>query len=412
MEYRDNLVEGKRGKRLLKSAVKIIAIISVISGVFWAGIGVGNGNIVLGRDAVFHKSIQKTVPANLDYSSVEQVYDALRRGYDGQLDVNKLLDGLKAGLAQATNDPYTEYFNADDAKKLEEQLTGSFTGIGAELGKDQDKNLIVISPIAGFPADKAGLKAKDIIVEVDGTSTANMTISQAVNHIRGPKDTKVTLKLVRAGSQQLSLTITRAEITVPSVKSEILSGNIGYLQITQFSKDTAQLATDAANKFKQAGVKGIIVDLRGDPGGYLDSAVDISGLWLDSGKTVLTERRDGTIVQTYTTRGTPVLQGIPTVVLIDEGSASAAEIMAGALRDNNVATLIGVTSFGKGSVQQVVELPGGAELKVTIARWYTPAGKNIDKQGIVPDQEVKRTEDDFKAGRDPQKDAAILFLKK
>jgi len=412
MEYRVEVVKEKRVKRLLKSAVKIIAVISVISGVFWAGIGVGSGNIVLGRDAVFHKSVQKNAPANLNYSSVEQVYDTLRQSYDGQLDVNKLLDGLKTGLTQATDDPYTEYFNAEDAKKLEEQLTGSFTGIGAELGKDADKNLVVISPIAGFPADKAGLKAKDIIVEVDGASTANMTISQAVSKIRGPKDTKVTLKIVRAGSQQLSLTITRDEITVPSVKSDVLSGSIGYLQITQFSKDTTQLATDAANKFKQAGVKGVILDLRGDPGGYLDSAVDISGLWLDSGKTVLTERRDGTIVQTYTTRGTPILRGIPTVVLIDEGSASASEIMAGALRDNNVATLIGVTSFGKGSVQQVVELPGGAELKVTIARWYTPNGKNIDKQGIKPDQEVKLTEDDFRAGRDPQKDAALNFLKK
>jgi len=190
-----------------------------------------------------------------------------------------------------------------------------------------------------------------------------------------------------------------------------LAGNIGYLQITEYSDDTARLAKEAAAKFKQANVHGVILDVRGNPGGYLDAAVDLSSLWL-SNKTVLTERRGGIVVQTFKSQGSAPLAGIPTVVLIDEGSASASEITAGALRDNKAATLIGVTSFGKGSVQDIQDLQGGAQIKVTIARWYTPSGKNIDKQGIKPDQEVKRSDADIKADKDPQLDAATAFLKK
>ena len=183
------------------------------------------------------------------------------------------------------------------------------------------------------------------------------------------------------------------------------------MQITRFGDDTVAKAKQAAEQFKQAGVKGVVVDVRSDPGGLLDASIDVSSLWLQD-KTVLTERRGGQVVKTYKSKGTATLAGVPTVVLIDEGSASASEIMAGALRDNNVATLIGAKSFGKGSVQQLVKFLEGDELKVTIARWYTPSGKNIDGQGIEPDQKVERTDEDFKAGRDPQLDAALQFLKK
>ncbi len=403
----DNPLKKRKGKRFLKLGSVILGVLAI----FWLGIMVGNGRITIGPDAALRKSVQKNLPPDLDYASVERVYDALRVSYDGQLDVNKLLDGLKQGLAEASGDPYTEYFNAEAAKKFNEQLNGTFSGVGAELGKDADNNLIIVAPIAGFPAEKAGLRAKDIIVEVDGDSTINLSISEAVNRIRGPKGTSVTLKVIRGQSQALSFTIIRDNIKIPSVKSEILAGNIGYLQITEYSDDTARLAKEAAAKFKQANVHGVILDVRGNPGGYLDAAVDLSSLWL-SNKTVLTERRGGIVVQTFKSQGSAPLAGIPTVVLIDEGSASASEITAGALRDNKAATLIGVTSFGKGSVQDIQDLQGGAQIKVTIARWYTPSGKNIDKQGIKPDQEVKRSDADIKADKDPQLDAATAFLKK
>lgn len=394
-----------RGGGIVKSGILILAGM----GIFWLGIGVGSGRI--GPDAIFNKPVATNLPSKLDFSSVQEVYDELRTSYDGQLTVEQLLDGIKTGLAQASGDPYTQYFNPEAAKKLNDQIDGSFSGIGAVLGKDSDGNLIVVSPIAGSPADKIGLKAKDIISHIDGASTTGMNTDEAVTRIRGDKGTKVTLKLVRAGTQALTLTITRDDITIPSVTSKTLDGNIGYLQISQFTEDTVKLATDAANKFKQAEVKGIVLDLRGNPGGLLDVSVEVSSLWLPNGKTVLTERRGGTIVKTVTSNGDAILQGIKTVVLIDGGSASASEITAGALRDNNVATLMGVTSFGKGSVQEINELPGGAELKVTIARWYTPAGKNIDKQGIKPDKEVKLPED-LKEGQDPQLDTAKVFLAK
>lgn len=390
------------------SLIRVVAAISVVVVVFFAGVGVGNGSIQFG----FVKNTQnRDLPADLDYSSVEALYDALKASYDGELDYQALLDGLKAGLAQAAGDPYTVYLTAEEAQEFNNQLNGTFSGIGAELGQDADKNIIIVSPIAGFPAAKAGLRPQDIITEIDGKSTAGMNIAEAVTKIRGPKGTDVTLRIIRNKSEDLTFTITRADIKIPSVKYEILDGNIGYLQIIQFNNDTVSLATAAAREFKSKGVEGVILDLRGNPGGLLDAAVDVSSLWLKKGATVLQEKRGGVVVSTWYANGNDILRGVPTAVLINEGSASASEIVAGALKDNKAATIIGAKSFGKGSVQQMKALSGGGELKVTIARWYRPNGENIDGKGVSPDKEVKMTEEDYKNGRDPQKDAAVEFIK-
>lgn len=386
------------------------ALVAVL--IFSLGVGVGNGRLNIGLDNLSRtKPVAKGLPANLDYSSVEQVYDSLKTNFDGQLDVGKLLDGLKQGIASASGDPYTEYFNTAAAKDFNEELSGTFTGIGAELGKDANNNIVIIAPLAGFPAEKAGLRPKDIIVEIDGKSAADMTVSQAVSKIRGPQATKVTLKVVRNNSQQLDITITRAVIKIPSVTYKILKDNIGYLKISRFGDDTSRLAQAAATQFKAKKVKGVVLDLRSDPGGLLQAAVDVSSLWLPAGKTILTERRDNVVERSYESTGSAVLDGIPTVVLIDEGSASASEITAGALHDNGAATLVGTKSFGKGSVQQIINFGDGSELKVTVARWFTPNGRNIDKQGIEPDKKVTRSDADFKAGKDPQLDAAIASFK-
>ncbi len=391
------------------STTKIAGIVVAVMVIFSAGVGVGNGAIAIGNAK---NDQNKDLPADLDYSSVEQLYDTLRSKYDGNLTTQQLLDGLKTGLANAGGDPYTVYLNAKDAEDFNKELNGTFSGIGAELGQDANKNLLVVAPIAGFPAAKAGLRPQDLIVAIDGKSTAGLSIEEAVTKIRGPKGTQVKLRVLRDKKEDLNFTLTREDIKIASVKHEILEGNIGYLQITQFNDDTTELAQKAAQEFKDKNVKGVLVDLRGNPGGRLTAAVDVTSLWLPEGKTILQEKRGGLIVATSTANGQNTLQGIPTAVLINAGSASASEIMAGALKDNGVATLYGIKSFGKGSVQQIAQLPGGGELKVTIARWYRPNGQNIDKKGIGPDKEVKMTDDDFKNKLDPQKDAALEFLRK
>jgi len=395
-------------KKWLPRAGKIAAAVVVIIVIFGLGLSVGNGTLTIRSGSTQNHDL----PKQLDYTSVNQVYNELKSKYDGKLDETKLLDGMKSGLVAAAGDPYTMYFNAEAAKSFNAQLSGTFSGIGAELGKDAQGNLIVIAPIDGTPASKAGLRAQDMVVSIDGKDTTGLSVDEAVGKIRGPKGTKVTLRIARDKTEDLSLTITRDDIKVPSVKSEILDGNIGYLRITQFNDDTARLARSAADNFKSHQVKGIVLDLRANPGGLVDAAVSVTSMWLPEGKTILVEKRANVAVATDLANGVNPLIGIPTAVLIDEGSASASEITAGALKDNKAATLFGVKSYGKGSVQQLTDLPDGdTVLKVTVARWYRPNGQNIDKKGITPDTLVKMTEDDQKQGADPQKDAAINFLR-
>lgn len=282
--------------------------------------------------------------------------------------------------------------------------------MGAELGTNPQGDLIVVAPIDGFPAAKAGLRPQDVIVAIDDKPTTGMTVEEAVTNIRGKKGTDVTLRIIRDKKEDLTFKITRDDIKIKSVKWQAMDNGIGYMEINQFSEDTADLARQAAQEFKSKGVKGVVLDLRGNPGGLVTAATSVSSLWLPEGKTILQERRGKTAVSTDLANGNALLKGVPTVVLIDAGSASASEITAGALKDNGAATILGVKSFGKGSVQQILGLPGNTELKVTIARWYRPNGENIDKKGIEPDKEVKMTDDDYKNGRDPQKDAAIELL--
>lgn len=396
-------VTKKSSERGLKKAGKYLLIGIAALGLLFIGWAYGQGKLSFRG---WHAN--KEVVHSLDYSSLDEIYSILQRRYDGRLDEEAILDGLKAGMARSTGDPYTEYLTPEEAKEFDEGLSGSFTGVGAELGKDGD-NIVIVSPISGFPAEKAGLKPKDIIIEVDGQTLNDVSLSEAVKRIRGPKDTSVKLKVVRDGVS-LEFEVTRDNINIPSVTSEILPENIGYLRISRFAEDTAGLSREAAQKFKDANVKGVILDVRGDPGGFLDAAVDVSSLWLKPGQTVLQEKRDGKVIKTYKASGRNPLQGIPTVVLVDEGSASASEIVAGALKDNSAAKLIGVKTFGKGSVQQLERLPGGAVLKITIARWFTPNDRNIDKEGIEPDTVIKITPEDFVAKKDPQKEAAINEL--
>lgn len=380
----------------------------LLGAVLFLGIGIGNGTVSFGDASKYRSSVQNNKDGDLSYNGLDELYESLKGGFDGQLDQKKLEDGLKEGLVKAAGDPYTEFLTAEENKELNEDLTGSFEGIGAELGKDEN-SVVIVSPIAGFPAEKAGLKSKDVISKINDESAYDINITEAVKKIRGPKGSKVKLEVIRDG-KPLTFEIVRDQISIPSVKWEIKDG-IGTMTVSRFGEDTAGLASKAAQEFKASGVKGVVLDMRGNPGGLLDASVDLSSLWLANGKTVLQEKRDGKVVKTFYARGNPILKDVKTVVLINEGSASASEITAGALRDNNAATIVGTKSYGKGSVQELRQLRSGGVLKVTIARWYTPNGRNIDKEGIEPDQKVEISDEQAAAGADPQKDAAFVRVR-
>lgn len=383
-------------------AAKLLGVVVV----FLLGVAIGQGRLSFNNSG---SSLNPGLPNQLDYASVNQVYQSLKANYDGKLTESQLLDGLKHGLADATNDPYTVYFTAKEAKQFSNELNNSFSGIGAELGKDSAGDLIVVSPIAGFPAEKAGLKPQDIIAAIDGKTTSGMSIDQAVTAIRGPVGSTVNLQIIRDHSQQLNLKIVRQNIQVPSVNSKVLPGNIGYIQISTFADDTSSLIQQTADKLQQDHVKGIVLDLRDDPGGLLTAAVSVSSKWLPQGTLVLQEKRGNTVVNSYYAEGGDVLHGIPTVVLVNGGSASASEITTGALHDNHAAYVIGTKSFGKGVVQQLINFKDGSELKVTVASWYRPDGQNINHKGITPDQTVSEPSS-ATPDNDPQLQAAEAYL--
>lgn len=379
---------------------------SLLIGFVGFGLGFNYPNI---KDKLYsHTSDTKSLPPNLDFTSVESVYDELRKNYAGDLNAAKLIEGAKSGLVKAAGDPYTEYFDEEAAKEFNESLDGTFSGIGAEIAIKNDR-LVIVSPLAGSPAEAAGLKAGDYIVKINDESTAEMAVGEAVTKIRGPAGSNVRVTIVRANDAPKEVTITRSNIEVPSVTYAMKPGNIGYIELSRFSEDSAGKIREAATSLKAQGATKIVLDLRNNPGGLLESAVDISDEFLDKGK-IVEEKKDDKVVDTVSAQKGGLLVGLPTVVLINEGSASASEIIAGALQDNKAATIVGEKSFGKGSVQELIKLGKKTVLKVTIALWYTPNGKNISKEGINPDVKVDLSQDDFNNNRDPQLDKAIEIL--
>ena len=342
-------------------------------------------------------------PSELDFSSLNELYQVLRSKYDGQIEASKLIDGAKHGMIDAVGDPHTVYLTADEAKEVSNDLNGTFEGIGAELGK-VDGRLTVMGVIGDSPAQKVGLQTKDIIYKVNDEDITKLTVTQAVMKIRGPKGTSVSLSILR-GDEVKELSIKRETITNPSVTHEVLDGDVGYIRITRFGEDTVLLARQAANDLKNKNVRGVILDLRDNAGGLLSASQGVASLWLKN-KPIVSQRTGGIATNTLNSEGLPVLEGVKTVVLVNSNSASASEIVAGALKDYGAATLLGEKTYGKGSVQSIERLSGGSELKVTIAKWYTPKGKNIDKEGIQPDKVVSIPENN-PAGTDPQKDAAL-----
>jgi carboxyl-terminal processing protease len=349
----------------------------------------------------------RVASGTLDLSSTQRAYGQLKANYDGKLDEQSLIDGATRGMVAAAGDKYTVFMDAKEAKEFNDDLTGTIGGgIGAEIATRNDQPTIV-RILEGNPAQKAGLLAGDVIVSVNDQSASGWASDKAARAIRGEAGTTVKLEVLR-NKESKTFTVTRAIVNNPSVTHTVTDG-IGTIKLSRFDDQTATLARQAAQDLKRQNVRGVVLDLRSNGGGYLTAAQDVAGLWLDK-KTVVTERTFGKVVETITSGGNPLLAGVPTVVLIDSGTASASEIVAGALQDYGAATLVGEKSFGKGTVQKVVDLSGGAILKVTTARWYTPKGKNITSEGIAPNKEVPLSAGDVNAGRDPQMDAAKAQL--
>ncbi len=390
--------------RLIKRyrlAFEVVAGLILLFGVYALGLNIGNGNLNFGTG----NGQNSGLPDQLNYSSVNQEYRALIDNYDGKLTTTQLLNGIKEGLANAVGDPYTEYFTAQQAKAFNNALNNSFSGIGAELSANAHQQIVVVSPLKDSPAANAGLQPNDIILDINGKSTSGMNLDQAVSDIRGKAGTSVNLTVDRGG-RQLSFNIKRSNITVPSVNYKLLANNIGYISIYSFADDTASLINQAALYMHSHKVKGIILDLRNNPGGLVTAAVATASEWLKPGQEVMQERQGSVVTQTYDATGGDILHGIPTVVLVNGGSASASEITAGALHDNHDAYVIGTKTFGKGVVQQLISLSGGGELKVTVASWYRPDGENINHKGITPDEIVKEGTN----GTDNQLIAAEQYL--
>lgn len=346
---------------------------------------------------------------SLDLSTLQETYRKLEAKFDGDLDKTKLVEYANKGMVEATGDDYTQYFTAEEAEELRNELSGNIGGgIGAELGKRNDQ-ITIVRPLENSPAAEAGIEAGDVVLAVNGKDMTQATVDEVVQKIRGEIGTTVKITVERDGEQK-EVSVTREEIIAPDVESEVTADNIGVLTVSRFDKETGAKVRQAAEDFQKRGVKGVVLDLRGNGGGYLEAGIEVASVWLDD-KVVVSERRGGKVIDELKSGSSPVLADMPTTVLINAGSASASEIVAGALHDHGKAKLIGEKSFGKGSVQELFEMTNGASLKVTIAKWYTPNGKNLNDAGIDPDTEVEMTAEDINADRDPQRAEALKQLR-
>jgi carboxyl-terminal processing protease len=414
-----NSDQEKKNRKLLNRFIAAGFVLMLTAAAFWAGFLAGGKGNVGNQQKIFPVSDtnfvnQESKNSELDFSLFWKAYELLKEKYvdSSSLDAKKLMFGAIEGLMRSTGDPYTVYLDPDENKKFSEDITGSFEGIGAEMGIKQDI-LTIIAPLEGSPAEKAGLRAGDKVIKINGENSSDLGLDEAVDKIRGPKGTEVKLTIWRNGDEEAKeITVARDIINVKSVKFIDKGDGIAYIKISRFGEDTDSEFNEVVKKNVGEATKGIILDLRNDPGGYLDGAVNIASKMLSKDKVVVIEESGDKKQKKLLSRGGDVLSHLPTVVLINEGSASASEILAGSLGENrdNV-TLVGKKSFGKGSVQELIELPQETAAKITVARWLTPRGNQINEVGIEPNITIGMTEEDYANDRDPQLEKALEIIK-
>jgi len=387
-------------KRNLKKICLIILLIACLCGAWVFGFSQGaNWGWKANLPSPFENIINKEKPieiSNADMGIFWDTWKVILEKYVGRndLDAQKIISGATRGIIDALEDPYSEFLDSEQTKNLSEELSGEFYGVGMEIGK-RDGFLAIIAPLPGTPAEEAGLKANDKIIKIDETETTDLYPFEAAKLIRGPEGTKVTLTIYRSSwDETKKIELIRKKISIPSVRWEKIDNNIAYLKIYNFNQPLTLNFYKTALEIAFAKPQGLIIDLRNNPGGYLESVVDISGWFLEKGNTILKEDFGNDEIKIFRVKiGQALLKNIPTVILINGGTASASEILAGALRDNRGVKLIGEKSFGKGSVQELVSLKDNNSVKITISRWLTPNGTIIEGNGLVPDIEVKNEEE-------------------
>lgn len=413
--------QKERGHRLFKKAFLFFFVLFSLAGIFWLGYEKGleassssqNSQALSPEDAIIINKASSD--DTIDFSLFWKVWGILKDKYvdKSKLDARELFYGAIDGMLAATKDPYTTFFSPKENQEFNESISGTFEGIGAEMAI-RDDVLTIIAPLEGTPAEKAGLFSGDKVVKIDDVVSSSYSLDEAVKHIRGEKGTQVKLTIFREGEEETrDILVTRDVILVKSVRFEMKENDIAYIRVSRFGDDTEKEFKNAVKETLAKKAKGLVIDLRNNPGGFLDTAVALASTALPSGKTVVIEEDSEGKRKEIKSRGGDSLSSLPTVILINQGSASASEILAGALRDNrdNV-TLIGKKSFGKGSVQELISVSSDTAVKITVARWLTPSGKQIHNVGIVPDIEVGLSSEDLEQKRDPQLDKALEELKK
>lgn len=376
---------------------------------YWLGVTRGYYQRISSQNliAAWQQEISSYKKTNPSFVLYEDIVNLLQDKYYGDIDYPGLLYGSIKGAVDSLGDRYTSFSTPAESKEFFTNLNGIYEGIGIEIDYIDDK-LTVVSPLEGSPAQLAGIKPRDEILFIDGNSTADLSLDEAVRLIQGIKGSQVILLIQRAGeAKPLEFAVTRNVIKVPSVKLVSFENGLAVVGITKFSNDTEKLFRQVINNLVEQGIKGVVLDLRNNPGGFLDVGVSVANEFINNRMIVEERFKDGKIIPFYAD-GKGKLTNVPVVVLVNDGSASAAEIVAGALKDNKRATIVGINTYGKGSVQEIEEMSDGSALRITVAHWYTPSGQSISQGGIRPDILVKESEDD----QDTQLTKAIDELKK